>query len=181
LQQFRQKLIVYAAYIDTPYTNPKLREWHLTHSLINFPKTLLSPVWLTSAGVNTHGVMRWQSQLLAKAPLWNPNTQKTEETGAFRYNDGVLPLSSQLYLPQRTTPYTESVYEYTQLHQNKFVRVFYNLDHVDLGHYRWPEAPLNTWDVFHPHDGKRTPLEWFFYDLTHLDALDTTILYPHKG
>lgn len=165
---FRSKLIAYTSYVDTAYTNPKLKAFSPLRMVRNLPTNLLSPVLPSTAGVTVHGVMRWQSQVLAKAPLWDASSQTPRETGAFRFNDGVIPLSSQLYLPQRATPYTESAYEQASLAKNKSNRIFYNIDHVDMGHYRWPEGPLNTWDVLHPDDGKRTPMAWLFYDLARL-------------
>jgi hypothetical protein len=109
--------------------------------------------------------MNWQ---IANIPTYTPKAQWAGLQHLYRFNDGVIPLSSMLYLPERDRPYNEALGGFKETYDGCYARVFADLDHVDLGHYRWPERHLVAPDMFHLEATQRKPMAWLFEDLNRL-------------
>jgi pimeloyl-ACP methyl ester carboxylesterase len=180
LAQFRRKLIVYASYLENKETHPpKPSLLKRASSTVLATTEAVLGTFAPYHGVTVHGVMNYTNRQLANAPTYEPNDpQRPANNHLYRYNDGVIPLSSMLYLPERATPYGEDLQGLKRVSTACFARVFKNLDHVDMGHYRWPEFPLKAVDAFHPSEGKRKPMQWLFYDLEQLAKAAATRTSP---
>jgi hypothetical protein len=171
VQAFKKRLVVYTSYIENAYTKTrkKRRPFLATTSdgLIHVPANLLGTV-LPVYGYTVHGAMSYMNWQIANIPTYTPKAQWAGLQHLYRFNDGVIPLSSSLYLPERNTPYNEPLAGFSGNYDGCFARVFYDVDHVDLAHYRWPEGHLVTSDIFHAEEGERKPMAWLFYDLDRL-------------
>ncbi|MCS6267141.1 MAG: hypothetical protein H2174_06205 [Vampirovibrio sp.] len=170
---FKKKLVIYTSYIENAYTKTrkKRKPFLATTSdgLIHVPANLLGTV-LPVYGYTVHGAMNYMNWQIANIPTYTPKAQWAGLQHLYRFNDGVIPLSSTLYLPERNTPYNEPLGGFESNYDGCFARVFYDVDHVDLAHYRWPEGHLTTSDIFHAEAGERKPMAWLFYDLDRLAA-----------
>lgn len=165
-QAFQDKLIVYGSYLENGLTEGKLprylKGWN--ELLIQIPKTVFG-ILFPAYGVTVHGMMDYLSWQLANTPTYTPNEPEGINQHDFRYNDGVIPLSSALYLDPSPQAYTQNWKKLATLSPVCYVRVFPDLDHVDLGHYRFVDGHLVSRDAFHPDEGERTPNEWLLHDL----------------
>jgi len=170
---FKKKLVIYTSYIENAYTKTRKKRKPLlattSDGLIHVPANLLGTV-LPVYGYTVHGAMNYMNWQIANIPTYTPKAQWAGLQHLYRFNDGVIPLSSTLYLPERNTPYNEPLGGFQSNYDGCFARVFYDVDHVDLAHYRWPEGHLTTSDVFHAEAGERKPMAWLFYDLDRLAA-----------
>jgi hypothetical protein len=175
--EFKKRLIVYASYLENAYTKPaKKRKPLLTttsNEIIHVPANLLGTV-LPIYGYTVHGAMTYMNWQIANIPTVTPQANWAGLQHLYRYNDGVIPLSSMLYLPERNEPYNEPLHNFQTLYDGCYLRVFYDIDHVDMGHYRWPEKGLITNDIYHWSLGGRKPMDWLFYDLAHLHTTHNT-------
>lgn len=178
LRTFKLKLIVYASYLKSPYSEYG-DEGRLREDLTNFGTIArlnnvilgaVVPTYYPSVHRTLEFMGRQLSQLtVANVPHFNQPKQYPRGHGhPFRFNDGVIPASSLFYLPVRNTPYTEYIGVYPRLWDICDGRFFNDLDHVDLGHYRFPEFPLVAEDVFHANEKARKPMQWLFDDLKRL-------------
>jgi pimeloyl-ACP methyl ester carboxylesterase len=163
---FKDRLIPYGSYLDNPFTDPNWKS-DLFSDVVNAPKRVVGTV-LPFYGFSVHAVFNYMNQQMANLPTYSEDNPKGKNEHLYRYNDGIIPLSSMLHLPAREQPYRESLLELAALADTCNVRVFREIDHVDMGHYRWPTGRLSVLDEIHPKEGvKRTPTEWLFYDLMH--------------
>jgi hypothetical protein len=178
LRTFKRKLIVYASYLKSPYSESG-DEGRLRDDLTNFGTIArlnnvvigaVLPTYYPSVHRTLEFMGRQLSQLtVANVPNFNQPKQYPRGQGhPFRFNDGVIPASSLFYLPVRNKPYTEYIGVYPQLWDICDGRFFNDLDHVDLGHYRFPEFPLVAEDVFHANEKARKPMQWLLDDLKRL-------------
>lgn len=171
INAFKQRLIVYASYLENAYTKPAKKRKPLlastSNEIIHVPANLLGTV-LPVYGYTVHGAMTYMNWQIANIPTATPQANWAGLQHLYRYNDGVIPLSSMLYLPERNEPYNEPLHNFQTLYDGCYLRVFYDIDHVDIGHYRWPEKHLITNDIYHWSVGARKPMDWLFYDLAHL-------------
>ena len=169
--EFKKRLVIYTSYIENAYTKTRKKRKPLLAStsdgLIHVPANLLGTV-LPVYGYTVHGAMTYMNWQIANIPTYTPKASWAGLQHLYRFNDGVIPLSSTLYLPERSTPYNEPLGGFSANYDGCFARVFYDVDHVDLAHYRWPEGHLVTSDIFHAEAGERKPMAWLFYDLARL-------------
>lgn len=175
-QSLKQRLMIYASYLPNqvvkpqlPRTKKKLHQQRVLGTVllpVRLPFMLLNTV-IPAYGVNVHLAFRFGNKAIA-AMHTGPNSP-LNETSVFQYNDGLLPLSSALYLPERPeAPYTESIPELVRLSGVCRARVFENADHVDLGNYRLNVKSLRTQDVLDPNRRAQTTTHWLLEDLVGL-------------
>lgn len=165
-QAFKQRLVVHASYLSNPYTDP---DWQLdTPPLVNkvasAPKAVVGSV-LPFYGFTVHAVFTYMNRQLANLPTYSPDNPMGRNEHLYRYNDGIIPLSSALYLPPRQEPYRENLQELAQAADVCRVRVFEDIDHVDLGHYRLFSNQLDASDALHEQEPQQNPIEWVLHDL----------------
>jgi hypothetical protein len=174
IKTFQNKLIVYASYLPNPYIQENKPNYLATASkeVLALPKEIIGSV-IPFYGLTVHAVMQYMNRQLANLPIYSPEAQQPQFNHLYKYNDGVIPLSSMLYLPNRATPYTEDLNGLAQAYQGCALRVFKQADHVDLGHYRWPEFLLKTNDALNPRPQEIKPLQWLFNDLKALKEQPT--------
>ena len=178
LRQFKRKLIVYGSYLKSPFSE-RGQKGRPPHALSVIDALAQLNNWVLGAVVPTyvpsvHRAFKFTGQEMAQLPVANvPNYNKPKKYPRghghpFRFNDGFIPASSLFYLPVRNKPYTEDIGVFPQLWDICAGRFLEDLDHVDLGHYRFPEFPLKKRDVFHDNEPARKPIDWLFEDLRRL-------------
>lgn len=169
VEAFKDKLVIYASYLNNPYVSEEKPRFNrnLQTKLIQIPKAVLGTI-LPFYGFTVHSVFDYMNLQMANLPTYTPGSPEGSNTNLYRYNDGVIPLSSALYLPPRRSPYQEELQELAAMDNVCRVRIFEDIDHVDLGHYRALERYLVAQDVTRPAAGERTPFGWLFYDLHQL-------------
>ncbi|MDX2085070.1 MAG: hypothetical protein SFZ03_06760 [Candidatus Melainabacteria bacterium] len=171
LALLKSKTVVYASYL--PVASPVKPHKRLVGLVLKLPSWVL-PLYLT----NVHGAMEHASPQLARLSV-TPQTAPHP----FRYNDGVIPLSSALFLPSRSLPYTEppdALAHFAHRANLCYVRLFKGLDHVDLGHYRWPTGSLKQPDAQHPQAGRYKPIQWLFEDLKQMAQATQAHPWPNE-
>jgi pimeloyl-ACP methyl ester carboxylesterase len=168
LRAFKKRLIVYASYLKSPQSEgpQALSALDQISRVNNLVLGAVYPTYVPSV----HRSLEFMGREMAQLPVANVNLPYGKSQGhPYRFNDGVIPASSLFYLPVRDRPYTEYISDYPSVWNICNGRFFENLDHVDLGHYRYPERLLVARDVFHPEQTARMPLDWLFTDLRNLD------------
>ena len=174
-QAFRKRLVVHASFLDTPYTrltNDELKAhkepWSVR--IAKAPKALIGSV-LPFYGFTVHSIFDNMNLELANLPTWSPTDKAPQNSHLYRYNDGVIPLSSMLYLPERPRqPYNEDYRTLATLSNNCRVRILDDLDHTDMGHYRLTDSLLNRKDLLTDSSPRKKPLEWLMQDLAELQS-----------
>lgn len=165
----KKKTRIYASYLENEYTE-SLDKGSLTR-IINtskaLPKAIIGSV-LPFYGFSVHSVFNYTNLQLANLSTYTPNYPLGQNTHLYRYNDGAIPLTSLLWLPPRSEPYKDDINGLCKAIDVPFTRIFVNLDHLDIGEYNHAIDKLETNDMLHPQDGKRTPNEWLLYDLQHI-------------
>jgi len=178
----KAKTIVYAGYLDNPYLKNGETTLALAKILAtptDLPKKVLwlaFPVYMTSV----HGVFSDMNIVLSNIPVVdvkqsaklpvnanNPNEKDIKVPvfqHSFRYNDGVIPLASELYLPKKSLPYTGNLQEMTDHLDVEKTRIFADMDHMDFTEFERNAKPKRS-DMLHPNEGSRSPYEWVLYDL----------------
>lgn len=167
---FKQKTIVYASYMDNEYTTPQpsgLTLPKLVGDTSRIPKEIIGAV-LPIYGSSVHAVFTYMNHQLSNLPTYDADHSHGKNMHVYKYNDGVIPLSSALFLPPRSTPYAGSIDELTQPIDVQKARVFANIDHMHLGEYSINVQKTDSTDILHPEEGKRTPTYWVLYDLQQL-------------
>jgi hypothetical protein len=170
IRAYKDKLILYACYLENRYTQAAKKAGF---NILDVTKPLLLPKQVIGTvlpyyGYNVHGVMRFMNYQLSELATYTPQHPEGLNTRLYRYNDGVVPLSSALFLPPRTEPYQGELREMTHAVDSCFARVFTQVDHVDIGHYYWPLRRVSSRDVLQPELEKRKPYQWLFYDLSRM-------------
>jgi hypothetical protein len=174
----KEKTVVYASYIQNRYTQRRrfsgkpesdLRElpFLLGKTAFKLPNTLVSSV-LPVYGLSVHSVFRFVNHQLSNLPTYTPRHPKGYNLHLYRFNDGVVPLSSALFLPPHPTPYDGDLERLMAATDVRLARVFPNLDHMHIGQYSSRRARIITADARHPEEGQRTPNDWLLYDLARL-------------
>lgn len=166
----KKKMVVYASVIENSNTGFAKSltlldiPFRLAGESLALPKRVLGTV-LPVYGLTAHSVFDFMSEELSNLPTSTPANPEGKNTHLYRYNDGVIPLSSALYLPVSPNPYEGDLDTLKAAVDVKKARVFLNIDHVDLGEYRLNQLQLKTTDVFHPGEKARTPTQWILHDL----------------
>lgn len=178
LRVFKSKLLVYASYLKSQYSEhgkeglvkDDLTVFGTVSRVNNLVLGSVVPTYVPSVHRTLDFMGRQMAQLpVANVPYWKkPKSYPLGHGHPYRFNDGVIPASSLFYLPVRDTPYTEYIGAYPQLWDICGGRFFDDLDHVDLGHYRYPEFPLVKKDVFHGNEKAKKPMQWLLDDLKNL-------------
>jgi hypothetical protein len=171
--KLKSKMIIYASYLKNRFNSSDQKLWtalgptSVPKIIIKSPRMVgeFAGLFLPASGLTLHSIFQSVNYELSTLPASNTETGEMVAPGLYRYNDGTVPLSSALFLPSRSRPYTEEPADMAKLSDAAKVRIFANIDHMDLGHYRWPETPLLTQDTMHPEDGALKPNEWIFNDL----------------
>jgi len=164
LREFKSKLVVYGAYIQSDLTAEPPTEF--LHTLSQLNEKTIGAVW-PNYFPSVHRTLEFMGREMGKVQVANVPENALHP---YRYNDGVIPTSSLFYLPNRDTPYTEDIAIYPTLWDICGGRLFEDIDHVDIGHYRWPPYRMEARDIFDPEKEKRKPLDWLFQDLKHLNT-----------
>jgi pimeloyl-ACP methyl ester carboxylesterase len=184
VERFKQKLIVHASYLDNPYTRldntarSTLAEAEAAQGpssralkVLTLPKVVLGSV-LPFYGFTVHSVFGYMNLQLARLPVHaaaQPLSDEPSLKHLYRYNDGVLPLSSMLYLPERLNePYNEAWQGLVAAADICKVRLFKGIDHVDMGQYRLVESWIRKRDSVHPGWPRQSPIEWQLFELERL-------------
>lgn len=168
---FKEKLVIYASYLDNPFLNEEAETQGPTglpavilSKTKAFNKKLVNSV-LPYYGVSAHSALEYTNLLLSNLSTYTPQFPEGKQINLYRLNDGVIPMSSMLYLPASTTPYVGDLEELVRQADVRRVRVFKNIDHLDIGEYRGNRNRLIAPDELAPKDGERTPIEWVLFDL----------------
>ncbi len=168
---FKEKLIIYASYLDNPFLHEETEAQGPTglpavilSKTKAFNKKLVNSV-LPYYGVSAHSALEYTNLLLGNLSTYTPQFPEGKQINLYRLNDGVIPMSSMLYLPASTTPYAGDLEELVRQADVRRVRVFKNIDHLDIGEYRGNRTRLIAPDELAPQDGERTPIEWVLFDL----------------
>ncbi|MBK8189483.1 MAG: hypothetical protein IPK79_03445 [Vampirovibrionales bacterium] len=165
---FKRKLIVYASYLENPYTNPEKYKKKGVTQIIKMPLYLPRAVvgsLLPIYGVSVHSIFSYMNIQLANLPTYDPENPLGKNERLYRYNDGVFPLTSMLFLPARARPYRENFEDMLPLMDIRSARVFVGIDHVEIGEYARTRRRLITSDALDPKAGARTPHQWLILDL----------------
>lgn len=178
----RSKMVVYGSFLENGYTktdqpiNPrrlpryamvdqrgKTRQQKRAAWLAMPGKVLVSilPVY----GFTVHSVFTYMNYQLANLPSRTAENPEGKNTNLYRYNDGAIPLTSDLFLSPREKPYGEDLSVLAKKAHTRKVRIFANLDHVDLGEYNLLKSRLRRHDVIHPDEGAFLPNQWILVDL----------------
>lgn len=176
-EPFKQKTLIYASYMDNAQTVEQPTSLDLPKivgSSTKIPKEIIGAL-LPLYGSSVHAVFVYMNHQLANLPTFDPENAQGRNKHVYKYNDGVIPLSSALYLPPRDKPYAGSLDELVEPIDVKKARVFANIDHMHLGEYSIIKQKTGSVDVLHPEEGMRTPSYWVLYDLQQI--LKTM---PHK-
>ncbi len=167
-KKLKAKTIAYISYLENDYTKAyEKRGIDLLGKSLKLPKTVAGSV-LPFYGLSVHSVFTYMNNQLAELPTYDPEHPKGRDSHLYRYNDGVFPISSMLYLPARNQPYQENFSELIDFIDLQKARVFVNIDHMHIGGYSWRKKRIRREDVLHPDEGKRTPNEWLIHDLLEL-------------
>lgn len=179
-QQLKKKLIIYASFLDNSYvaeSNSRTTSLKTSEIIVNriqtIPKVTIGYV-LPYYGSSVHSAMTYVNGVMSNLPTRTESNHtaevslsgpKSENRRLYKYNDGVIPLSSMLFLPPRAYPYDEDFKTMVEASDVSMVRIFPNLDHLDIGEYRMSRKRLTVSDLMHPEDGERSPNAWILYDL----------------
>jgi hypothetical protein len=117
---------------------------------------------------SVHWVLQFTNDQLTNLPTYTPEAPFGKNNRLYAYNDGVVPLSSALYLPPNTTPYYGDPRTLAHYIDVKQARVFSGLDHVELGEYTDKPNSIISADLLHPTEAKRSPNAWLLHDIKHL-------------
>lgn len=170
IREFKKKLTVYAGYLENEFTHaeedpdsaalPRV----LLHKTAQIPRKLLGSI-LPDYGISSHSALTYTNEQIARLATMTQQFPKGQNIRLYQYNDGVIPLSSMLYLPARKASYDgplPTLLDAMDIHK---ARVFKNIDHLDIGEYRADRDRLKVPDLLQPYEGRRTPIEWVLYDL----------------
>jgi hypothetical protein len=171
----KKKTIIYASYLKNRFVDTEQRNGK---ALQAFPsavgksaKALPSlffgsffPIYVFSV----HWVLQFTNDQLSNLPTYTPEAPFGKNTHLYAYNDGVVPLSSALYLPPSNKPYYGDPITLAQSLDVKQARIFSGLDHVELGEYTDKPKSIISADLLHPTDIKRSPNAWVLYDIKRL-------------
>ncbi len=161
----KEKVVIYTSYLENQYTEASEKGVSkIIEKPFQLPKAVLGSV-LPIYGKSVHSVFSYMNAQLATLPTYDPEHPKGVESHLYRYNDGVFPITSMLYLPAQDKPYNENFSELVDFIDVKKARVFVNIDHMHIGEYALFKKRIRTEDALHPEDGERTPNEWLIYDL----------------
>ncbi len=174
IHALKSKLVIYTGYVNNEYTDPpKPRNPLALPSMVDgaasLPSTLVSTVF-PSYVFSAHSVLHFTNREIANLPSFSSEHPHGEKIHLYRYNDGAIPLSSSLFLPHRATPYDGDLESLVGAIDIQHVRLFPNTDHLDFGELHRDFHQFLVPDLLHPHDGRRTPINWVMYYLK--------VLYP---
>ena len=116
-------------------------------------------------GFTVHSVLSYMGLQLANLPTYTSDDPQGKNTQLYRYNDGASPVSSMLFLKPSPTPYDEDLWGLVNMSTVRNVRVFHDLDHLQIGEYDLFKKKLIRPDMIHTEDGVRSPHQWVIYDL----------------
>jgi len=173
IPEMKKKLVVYGSYLENGYTqsnqpfNPLKLPKYVFEKSTDLPKQVVGTV-LPLYGMSVHSVFTYMNYQLSNIPTFTPDNPEGKNTHLYRFNDGVIPLRSMLYLPGRPTPYYNDLVEYLEAKDIRDARVFVNLDHMHIGEYAVRKSRIRVPDLIHPQDGKYTPIEWLIHDIKSL-------------
>jgi hypothetical protein len=173
--QFKRRTIAYACFLDNPYTGrPLINKSMLAHAE-RLTKDLLTSI-LPFDWISVHAVVRYTNLQLANLPSDQPGSDEPTNYHLYRYNDGVVPVSSALYLPHRPDqPYNEQIDDLWKLADVQKVRVFKNWDHMEIGEYFAWNRKTALKDLAHDKEEAKTPNAWVFKDLLDIQNLSAHV------
>jgi hypothetical protein len=171
----KQKTFVYASYMN----NPRVRKFNQSNKpsnplqglphLVERSATALPSLFFGSLFpiyvFSVHWVLQFTNDQLANLPTYTPEAPFGFNTHLYAYNDGVVPLSSALFLPPASKPYYGNADELAKALDVKDARIFAGLDHIELGEYTNNPKNIIIPDLLHPTLGKRSPNAWLLHDI----------------
>lgn len=164
--EIRAKTIIYASYLENPFTHPqkitKASRFLMSVGPDSFLGTLL-PLY----GFTVHSVFRYTNYQLANLITYTVEDPQGRNTNLYRYNDGAIPLSSMMFLKPSLEPYGGDIEDLIEKATVKKLRIFLELDHVDMGEYNLRKKKLIRPDIVHPEEAPRSPNQWILDDLNH--------------
>jgi hypothetical protein len=171
-EKIRKKTIVYASFLVNGYTktnqsfNPTRLPAYVLGNSLSFPKQMVATV-LPFYGFTVHSVFTYMNNQMANLPTYTPEDPQGKNTHLYRFNDGAIPISSMLFLPQSRDSYEQDLQGLIERTSLRKARVFVNLDHLHVGEYTLLKYKLIQPDMLHPEEGKRSPNAWIITDLLH--------------
>ncbi len=164
-EELQRKYRVYAAFFDA---ESREKQW-LTHELQREP--VMETAKPRKVAFNRHMMFRMAQPTLASLPL---NSAKENALPLMMFNDGISPISSQLWLGRYTQQQQAPLSQESQwqavvaMRGHGQARLFEGLDHRDWlddkTRYQNSDAKLPDW--LHPEEPSRSIYEWLIYDLT---------------
>lgn len=170
---FKERLIVYASYLENGYTrsgqpyNDRKLPWYVLDKPVKLPADVVGSI-LPIYGLTVHSVFTYTNNQLANIPSYTPEHPEGLNTNLYRFNDGAIPLSSMLFLPPRAQPYQDDFEALLAATDVRQVRIFVNIDHMHIGGYSLIDSKIRVPDLLMKDSPKRTPHEWLFHDLMNL-------------
>lgn len=173
----KKKTVIYASFLKNEYSAPYLPKAR-NHSLpvrfalgaARIPGDALGVILPFYS--NVHSVFPYMGLQLANIPTFTPEEPQGKNTHLYRYNDGVIPMGSMLWLPSRAKPYSEDLQGQLDAVDVANVRIFPNLDHMHIGDYdSFRPKRVIAADVVHPDEGRRKPRQWLLYDIAKLKPI----------
>ncbi|MBY0402488.1 MAG: hypothetical protein K2X66_01195 [Cyanobacteria bacterium] len=191
----KQKLILYASFLENDYTHLSANWSHSLPDLaVRIPIQVVSLVKKAGStavgavlpyyGFSLNGALQYSNHLMAtlshqthsnsapssdKTPLLKElKVSERQRYHLYAFNDGVIPLSSMLFLPNQNKPYTGNAVQMGKAHDVQFVRIFKGLDHLEIGEYTQKTKNIRRQDLLKPSEQARSPIEWLLYDLAQL-------------
>lgn len=170
VEKLKDRLIIYASFLENGYTetpepmNPAKLPIYVLDKTAALPKELVGSI-LPFYGFTVHSVFTYMNHQLANLPTFTPQYPEGKNIHLYRFNDGAIPLSSMLFLPSRNQPYDDDFQGLIDAADAKKIRVFVNIDHMDIGEYRLRDSRIRVKDMLSPDKNERTPNEWVLHDI----------------
>jgi hypothetical protein len=162
--EIRAKTIIYASYLENPYTRPQKISKTSRFMMSIGPDSFLGKL-LPLYGFTVHSVFRYTNYQLANLITYTIEDPEGRNTNLYRYNDGAIPMSSMLFLKPSVEPYAGDIEDLIQKATVQKLRIFLDIDHVDMGEYNWQKKKLIRSDIAHPDETPRSPNQWIIDDL----------------
>ncbi len=164
----KNKLITYSGYLINPYQLPEAARF--MENAITAPATLLTVVLPAHCG-REHPVLKMLNRQISTVVTTQSAATRAKTNFVYVLNDGITPLISALFLPDRYCA-SETLSREIDLPKIKTLtdvhtaRIFRNIDHLTFLDGRRPIVALpGMRDELNPEIGSRDIFSWMLYDL----------------
>lgn len=159
----KSRMIVYGSYVPQKPVIEKPAVTKIAKETLKLPYYVGNQVFPFYV-FSLHRVFRTMSVAVGNVPDVNDPTYFP-----FKLNDGVVPLSSALFLAAHATaPMPADLPGMQNRVDVQKARVFEDLDHMDYAELHRSREELRRNDLLHLQEGRRSPMEWLLYDLDQL-------------